>query len=363
MSEKSTKPNLSQSQAAELVKKRYNLTASEVSFLPAWEDQNLHVVTEERGQFVLKIMNSEDSKKPAVAEVQTYAMNFLREKGLPTQNTLKTTTGQVMFLEDIDCGHGLQKFLVRLLTYLPGIQIAKAPFSPQLLYDVGQSAARMDLVLKEMKHPQLSVLQRDDLTWSLSNVLLLEKYMNVVDGHPLQAGVRTVLHQYKTCVAPKYSAFRKCVIHGDINDLNVLVQADESNAYKISGIIDFGEIHFGYYVHELAITIMYMMLEHPKPIEVGGAILAGWESIFPLNKTEKDCLFWLVLSRFCQTLVLSRYAVTLQPENEEYLMYTSKNGVRILLELLKVGKGQVEKVWFQTAADLNHKKTEIKPSN
>ncbi|XP_061739956.1 hydroxylysine kinase-like isoform X2 [Nerophis ophidion] len=363
MSGKSTKPNLSQSQAAELVKKRYNLTASEVNVLPAWEDQNLHVVTEEGGQFVLKIMNSEDSKKPDLAEVQTYAMNFLREKGLPTQNTLKTTTGQIMFLEDIDCGHGLQKFLVRLLTYLPGIQIANAPLSPQLLYDVGQSAARMDLVLKEMKHPQASALQRDHLTWSLSNVLLLEKYMKVVDGLPLQAGVRMVLHQYKTCVAPKYSAFRKCVIHGDLNHLNVLVQAEDSNAHKISGIIDFGEIHSGYYVHELAITIMYMMLEHPKPIEVGGAILAGWESIFPLNKTEKDCLFWLVLSRFCQSLVLSRYTVTQQPENEEYLMSTSKNGVRILLELLKVGKGQVEKVWFQTAADLNHKKTEIEPSN
>ncbi|XP_061883586.1 hydroxylysine kinase-like [Entelurus aequoreus] len=360
MSTKHAIPKLSQAQAAELVKRRYDLTPSEVHCLPSWDDQNLRVVTVDGGQFVLKIMNSKTNKNPAMTEVQTYAMNFLQEKGLPTQKVLKTTTGQVMFLEDIDCGHGLQKFLVRLLTYLPGIQIAKAPLSPELLYDLGQTAARMDLVLKEIEHPQLSALQKDDFKWNLSNVLLLEEHMNVLDGHPLQAGVRTVLHQYKTYVAPKYSAFRKCVIHGDLNHLNVLVEADESHAYKLSGIIDFGYMSLGYFVHELAISIMHAMLARPNPMEVGGAILAGWESVLPLNQAERDCLFWLVLARFCQSVVLCVQILTVQPENEVYFEHITKNDRLILQQLLDLGKERVEEVWFQTATDVSRTKSEMK---
>lgn len=109
----------------------------------------------------------------------------------------------------------------------------------------------------------------------------------------------------------------------------------------------------GYYIHELAITIMYMMMEHPKPIEVGGPILAGWESVLPLNEAEKDCLYVLVLSRFCQSLVMARYSVTLHPENAAYLMISSKNGVRILPQIWENGKEQVEKLWFQSAAQFS----------
>nr|XP_057929365.1 hydroxylysine kinase [Doryrhamphus excisus]XP_057929366.1 hydroxylysine kinase [Doryrhamphus excisus] len=355
MSEQHSKPNVSPSQAADLVKKHYNLTPSQTKDLPSYEDQNFHVVTLDGGQYLLKIMNSEDSKDPTLFELQTYAMTFLEENGLPTQTAVKTTAGQGMFLEDLDCGYGRRKYLVRLLTYLPGIPIAKVPFSPQLLYEVGQTAARMDTILKEMKHPQLSVLRRKDFIWDLSNLVLLEKYMHVLDGDPLQEVVKTVLHQYKTFVAPKYAGFRKCLIHGDFNDLNVLVEANDGDGHRISGIIDFVDMHMSYYVHELAITLTYMMLEHAKPVEVGGPILAGWESVFPLNEEEKVCLFWLVLARLSQSLVLARYSVTLHPENEEYLTISCRKGVPILCRFLEMGKEQVEKVWFQSAAQFDSK--------
>lgn len=49
-----------------------------------------------------------------------------------------------------DFGYGCQKYLVRLLTYLPGIPIAKVPLTPQLLYETGKTAARMDKILQEV---------------------------------------------------------------------------------------------------------------------------------------------------------------------------------------------------------------------
>uniref|UniRef100_A0A3B5L0T3 Hydroxylysine kinase n=1 Tax=Xiphophorus couchianus TaxID=32473 RepID=A0A3B5L0T3_9TELE len=350
MSVKNAQPNFSPSQVSEIMKRLYNLTASEIRPLPSYDDQNLYVAPTEGGEYVLKIMNTEDSKNPTLIELQTHAMSFLYQNGLPAQTAMPTTSGQLMSLEEIDCGYGCQKYLVRLLTYLPGVTVSKVPLTPKLLYETGRMAARMDEVLQKMEHPHLSLLERENFIWSLSNICLLEEYMSVLDGDPLQEVVKSVIDQYKNSVIPRRSNFRKCINHGDFNDLNILMQPDDNHGYKISGILDFGDMNSGFYINELAITIMYMMIEHPDPIEVGGPVLAGWESVIPLNKDEKDCLYVLVLSRFCQSLVMARYSVMLHPENGEYLMITSRKGVKILQKVWELGKEHVEKVWFDHAA-------------
>ncbi|KAM4628639.1 hydroxylysine kinase isoform 1-T2 [Polymixia lowei] len=356
MSVNLSKPRLSHSQVSEIVKRLFGLTPSVIRSLPSYDDQNFYVAPVEGSEYVLKVMNSKDSENPNLIEVQTHAMSFLHQQGLPAQTAMPTTTGKLMSLEEIDCGFGCQKYIVRLLAYLPGTTIADASVTPQLLYETGKMAARMDKILQELDHPHLSVLNREMFLWSLANVHLLEPYLCFLDGDPIQAVVKDIIEQYKTCVAPKRSAFRKGINHGDFNDLNVLVQHDETNGYRISGILDFGDMNSGCFIHELAIAIMYMMIQHPNPIEVGGPVLAGWESVIPLNQAEKDALYLLVMCRFCQSLVMARHAVSLQPENEEYLMITAKTGFRILRQLWELGKEEVERTWFQSAAQYAEKK-------
>lgn len=65
----------------------------------------------------------------------------------------------------------------------------------------------------QMEHPNLSVLQRKNFIWSLSSIPLLEKYLPVMDGDPMQQVVSKVIEQYKAQVLPKMSAFRKCKTH------------------------------------------------------------------------------------------------------------------------------------------------------
>ncbi|XP_062411965.1 hydroxylysine kinase [Sardina pilchardus] len=349
MASKDSKPNLTHAQVSELVRRLYGLTDSEIRPLPSYDDQNFYVCVSEGGEYVLKVMNSGDSQNPTLLELQTHAMNFLHKRGLPAQTAIPTKTGQLMSLEEIDCGCGLQKYLVRLLTYLPGTTVAKIPPSPHILYQVGKMAATMDKAFQEMEHPNLSVLQRENFIWSLSNIPLLEQYLPVMDGEPMQEVVSKVIAQYKAQVVPKMSAFRKCINHGDFNDHNILATPDGPSQYKISGILDFGDMSRGYYVFDLAIAIMYMMIENPSPVEVGGHVLAGYESVVALNAAERECLFLLVLCRFSQSLVLARYSVKQQPENEEYLMITSRTGIRHLQRLWEMGQEQVERTWFESA--------------
>lgn len=141
--------------------------------------------------------------------------------------------------------------------------------------------------------------------------------------------------------------------HGDLNDHNILVDSSEPASgdavYRVSGILDFGDMSYGYYVFEVAITIMYMMIESTNPIQVGGHILAGFESVVPLTAVERSALFLLVCSRFSQSLVMAEYSCQLYPENREYLMVTAKTGWKHLQQMFDMGQKAVEEIWFETA--------------
>ena len=47
-----------------------------------------------------------------------------------------------------DSGSEVKSYLVRLLTYFPGRPIAEIPIGPQLLYEIGKLAAKLDKTLE-----------------------------------------------------------------------------------------------------------------------------------------------------------------------------------------------------------------------
>ncbi len=54
------------------------------------------------------------------------------------------------------------------------------------------------------------------------------------------------------------------------------------------GIIDFGDIHYNYYIFELAISCMYMMIEckNMDVLDAPGHVLAGYCSIRDIPPDE-----------------------------------------------------------------------------
>ncbi|XP_067829353.1 hydroxylysine kinase-like [Heptranchias perlo] len=361
------KPSLSEAQAVELVGQLYDLKVSSVQPLPSYIDQNFHIlVSETKGTgdhsngYILKVLNTVDSQDADLVEAQTRIMTFLNKKGFPSPTTIPTVDGKIMSLETIDCGQEYKTHMVRLLNYLPGIPLAKIPPGPQILYKAGRTLAQMDKVLEEFQHPTLKSLQRDDYLWSLSNTHLLVKYLYAVEEGSNRQVVEQIIQQFKEKILPNLSRFRKSINHGDFSHSNILVKpvhssADHSNPtlphqeLEISGILDFSDMSYGYCVYDVAISIMYMMLESNNPISVGGHVLAGFESVTPLLPEERDAVFLLVLCRFSQSLVMARYNILLYPENEEYLLTTGRTGWKRLHQLWGLGKEAVEKVWFETA--------------
>ncbi|XP_058150573.1 hydroxylysine kinase isoform X2 [Dasypus novemcinctus] len=354
------KPTFSEVQASTLVESVFGLKVSKIQSLPSYDDQNFHVYisrtkdsTGGLTEYVLKISNTETSKTPDLIEVQTHIIMFLRATGFPTAAVCRTKGDNITSLMSIDSGSEIKTYLVRLMTYLPGRPIAEISVSPQLLYDIGRLAAKLDKTLEKFHHPKLNSLHRENFIWNLKNVPLLEKYVYALGQNRNREIVEQVIQLFKDEIMTKFSHFRECINHGDFNDHNILIESKKSpfgdTEYQVSGILDFGDMSYGYYVFEVAITIMYMMIESNNPIQVGGHVLAGFESIIPLTAEERDALFLLVCSRFCQSLVMAAYSCQLYPENKEYLMITAKTGWKHLQQLFDMGQKAVEEIWFETA--------------
>lgn len=100
MSAKPVKPDFSKSQAADITKRLYGFTPVEVDSLPSYMDQNFYVATAEGGKYVLKIFNFKDSENPTLIQVQTCAMSFLHQNGIPVPTAVPATSGQITSLEE-----------------------------------------------------------------------------------------------------------------------------------------------------------------------------------------------------------------------------------------------------------------------
>ncbi|XP_035409700.1 hydroxylysine kinase [Cygnus olor] len=360
-----SKPTFGEKEATELVDRVFGLKVSWIRPLPSYDDQNFHVrVTKSKGEaegadeYVLKITNSEDSQEPDLIEAQTQAMIFLSAEGFPSATPYLTKDGNIMSLEPRGSGPDSKKYMVRLLTYLPGTPVAKVAAklatNPQIFYEIGKLAASLDKALSEkFHHPSVKSLHRGQFIWNLANVPLLDRYIYALGQNQYREVVEQVIEQFKEKIIPKLSSFRACINHGDLNDHNILVDSTSPSLgapqYTVSGILDFSDMSYGYYVFEVAIAMMYMMIESADPLRVGGHVLAGFERVLPLTEEERGALFLLVCGRFAQSLVIAAHTALAYPENRDYLLVTARTGWRHLTRMAEAGQAAVEQLWFDTA--------------
>ncbi|XP_069078148.1 hydroxylysine kinase isoform X2 [Pleurodeles waltl] len=209
------KPALSDTQATLLVEGVFGLKVSKIKPLPSYDDQNFHIETAELekttnvSDFVLKITSCEESKNVNLIDVQTRVMMFLRTEGFPTPTAVPTRDGRILSLESIDYGSEKKEHMVRLLTYLPGVPLAKTHAGPDLLYEVGQLAAKLDKALEKFSHPKINTLDRGPFIWNLSHVPLLKQMMFAVDQQRPREVVEQTILEFEKSILPKLGDFRR----------------------------------------------------------------------------------------------------------------------------------------------------------
>jgi 4-aminobutyrate aminotransferase-like enzyme len=119
-------------------------------------------------------------------------------------------------------------------------------------------------------------------------------------------------------LAPRLASLRRSAVHNDLNDNNVLVAADGSlheRHQQISGILDFGDMVFGYTVADLAVACAYVMLGATDPLAAAASVVRGYHRAFPLDEDELSALFGLMVLRLCMSACLAAHQQRQDPHN------------------------------------------------
>uniref|UniRef100_UPI00358F0A3F hydroxylysine kinase-like n=1 Tax=Myxine glutinosa TaxID=7769 RepID=UPI00358F0A3F len=179
----------------------------------------------------------------------------------------------------LDCEHysknGPQRYIVRLLEYMPGVPLARVVVQLDMLYKLGSLTALMNLTLQDFKPSSNNYFDPDSL-WNISNLLKLTPLLEVLNGNPMKKLVYDVLQVCTSSLLPKLPYCRSGPIHGDLNDYNILVEECTEDVN-----------------HQTT----HMSLVHSP-------------NICPTSE-EKDSLFFLVVSRMASSIVLCQHTAAL----------------------------------------------------
>lgn len=358
------RPKVDPGMAKILVERLYGLKVKLINELNSYDDKNFHIVCEDEKEcenpwivkpdaegYVLKITNSLDSRKTDFIEGQTALLNYLAENRIAAPLPVKNLKGGFYSLENFDEGDKKEQdtnHVVRLLTYKTGSLILNVESSDELLFDVGQFVAKLDNVLKDFDHP---AYENHSNIWMLNSVPMLRDFLYVIEDPERRGMVNDVIDKFEKRVIEGFgNELEKGMIHGDLNEQNILVDGEEGR--KVVAVLDVGDSQKSCLVFELAIALCYMLLR-AGDIGKGKYLINGYNNLRSIPITEKNILKLCVCARLCQSLVLGAYSHRNDPNND-YLLGTQKPGWKLFEKLWPIDDHEIENIWFGFQSCDNH---------
>ncbi|CAB0034633.1 unnamed protein product [Trichogramma brassicae] len=339
------KAQINEEDVKQLLKLRYGFEVSQITELDAYDDRNYrilcktvnnpHILSLAEDGYVLKIINSLDSQKIGFFEAQNELLVYLNKKNFVCPIPVKQINGSYYSVESI-APEG-QRHLLRLLKYIPGDVLQNSPKCPELLKQVGLFTAKFDDALKDFSH-QAYEIQKS--LWSLASIPKLRDFVHVLKESTEIKIIVEILHAFENRVIPLLNKLEVGIIHGDLNENNIIVSKDGKS---VEAIIDFGDSHKSCLVFELAICLCYMITQY-ESIECAKHVIEGYRMIRQLTHQEVEILKLCVCARFAQSLVMGTYSYLKEPQNH-YLIRTHSIKWRLLKELWCMKDEEAFKLW------------------
>ena len=304
------RPNFSSEEVIRIVEKLYGISAV-INELPAEVDQNFYIKTNDEKEFVFKISNATEER--SVLKFQNAALHHIANSDVEIQipQLILTSSGdEISVITDTNG----TKHLVRLITYLPGTELAKVKLhSTDLLREYGKFIGKLTKSLEGFCHPS----SKREYVWDLSKAnITIRQYIDSIKQPEKQDLVKYFVDMIEELVLPKQEKLRSSIIHGDANDYNVLVKDLRLNESCSFSILDFGDLIYGKTIFELAIAAAYVIGEKSDPLSTIAELVTGYNDVFPLTGLELELLFPLIAARLCTSVTLSSHRSDQIPDNE-----------------------------------------------
>lgn len=342
------RPPVTEEIAAGLLERLYGMRTRSVRELDAYDDRNYHVLCEEthtnphvtspeEAGYVLKVINSLDSRKTGVIEAQNELMIFLNQRDIRCSLPVKNLNGAYFSLENLKSDNSMEKYAVRLLVYRPGALLHRVKTTGELLRKVGSYTAKIDEILVGFDHP---AYYDHKTLWMFTSVPKLRQFTYALKSPLDKQLVHDVIVSFEKEVLPVTEQLEQGVIHGDLNEHNIIMSPDGED---VVAVIDFGDSQRTCRVFELAIVLCYMILQ-AADVGMGKYVLEGYERVKKLSDAEKRILKVSVCARMCQSLVMGAYSHLHDPQNQ-YLLSTQRTGWTLLKRLWPMCQSDVMHAW------------------
>ena len=290
-----------------LIKKEYGFSG-EISRL-AGENENYLIKKKNGPSFVLKL--ADDQTTAGMIKIEQLAVDRLIDTKLPIRlpRVILTRTGSVqacLMTKDKKQIRG------RLLEFVKGKPWCESlPVTNRQLQDLGKIIAKMDKDLSKIFHPGSKRTHH----WDLARADQHRSQISLIKSSQRRSILEWVFHLYAAIVKPLLESLPRSLIHGDINDDNVLV-ADN----RIAGILDFGDCLDNPTVCELAIALAYNTLDEDNPLDAAATIIAAYHRVRALSLDEIAVIFPLMCARLAVSVIVSAQRKKIDPGREDWFV-------------------------------------------
>ncbi len=300
-------PRFTSAEAEELAGQIFGITGP-ATRLGSERDQNYRIDDEHLGSFLLKLSNAAETE--VVVECETQALLHIEatDPALPIARPCPADDGR--YWTTVEGGDGASHF-VRLFTFLEGRHVEAPVLDTRAIHVFGVTLARLGRALRGFFHPGAG----RRLLWDEKYAADLRPLLpHIADARRRDLVSRT-LDNYHAGVAPGFAALRAQSIHNDLSLDNVLLDDDG----RVSGIVDFGDLAHTALVCDLSTTLASLLGGRSDPLEVTAALLAGYDSVTPLEEDEVAVLPGLLGARLSALVAIAAWRVAAFPENEAYI--------------------------------------------
>ncbi len=305
------RPNVTLADAKVIFNEFYGFSGT-IRELGSQQDRNFLIDTSEE-RLVLKVTRAE-YPQPEL-DAQNKAMEHLRnlDLGLRIPEPIPALTGE--YIPQIEVGG--HYYWVRLLSYLDGEPLTRQKYlAPEVVASFGDVVARIAGGLKDFRHGGLE----RELQWDLRRAgpVALHLLKSVADQKQRDRIAKAMIMAVKR-LQPLASELRIQCIHHDITDDNVVATPNATGRLMPDGVIDFGDVLYGWLVADLAVTCA-ALLHHADgdPFFILPAVKA-FHARYPLNEAELKALWPLIVARAGVLVASSEQQLSIDPDNDYVL--------------------------------------------
>jgi 4-aminobutyrate aminotransferase-like enzyme/Ser/Thr protein kinase RdoA (MazF antagonist) len=254
------------------------------------------------GRYLLKVHNPADGED--VLDLQCSALRHIRAVApdVPVPEVVPTREGHPWRALT---GSDGRRSLAWVMTWLDGRHPAPEELGPAELREWGRTSARLGQALRGFVHPAAPY----PIAWDIRRLPQLRPWLAAVEESRRPA-VRAVLDRFEERVTPALLTMRAQVVHNDLAPTNVLV--DDSLA--VTGITDFGDMTHTALVCDLAVATADVLSDHADGLELAHEVVAGYDSVTPLEPREVALLADLMAGRYAAAVLITAWRTRHQGE-------------------------------------------------